>query len=51
MESIERISDIIADGAGFEELRMNLAFNLIDYAQEYYKHFKPYYSSLNRCEM
>ena len=46
--SIEQISDIVADGETLEELRMELANKLVDYAKDYYADFSRYYNNSNR---
>ncbi len=46
--SLEQIADIIAEGSTLEELRLNLATNLIEYAEDYYKDFQRYYNAPNR---
>ena len=48
--SIEQITDIIADGETLDELRKELAYQLIDYAEDYYNDFERYNSYSNRKE-
>jgi predicted RNase H-like HicB family nuclease len=46
--SIEQIPDILGEGKNIEELRNDLAYQLIDYAQEYYADFERYHNYPNR---
>jgi len=46
--SIEQIPDIVADGETLEELRIELAHHLVEYAVDYYADFNRYYNSTNR---
>lgn len=46
--SIEQIPDILGEGKNIEELRNDLAYQLIDYAQEYYDDFERYHNYPNR---
>jgi len=46
--SIEQIPDIVADGETLEELRMELAYHLVEYAKDYYADFSRYFNSPNR---
>lgn len=46
--SIEQIEDIIAEGNTLEELRLELARKLVDYAQDYYSDFSRYSNAPNR---
>jgi predicted RNase H-like HicB family nuclease len=46
--SIEQIPDIIGDGATLEELRKELAHQLIEYAKDYYSDFDHYHNAPNR---
>lgn len=46
--SIEQIPDIVADGETLEELRMELAYHLVEYAKDYYADFNRYFNSPNR---
>jgi predicted RNase H-like HicB family nuclease len=46
--SIEQITDIVADGATLEELRKELAYQLIEYAKDYFSDFDHYHNAPNR---
>lgn len=46
--SIEQIEDIVADGQTLEELRYELARNLIEYAVDYENNYSRYYNTPNR---
>jgi predicted RNase H-like HicB family nuclease len=46
--SLEQIDDIVGEGSTLDELRTNLAIQLVEYAQDYYADFKRYYSTPNR---
>lgn len=46
--SIEQIEDIVAEGNTIEELRLELARHLIDYAHDYYADFTRYSNAPNR---
>ena len=48
--SIEQIEDIIAEGNSLEELRLELARHLIEYAHDYYEDFARYSNAPNRKE-
>ncbi len=46
--SIEQIEDIVAEGNTLEELRLELARYLIEYAHDYYADYARYSNSPNR---
>jgi predicted RNase H-like HicB family nuclease len=46
--SIEQIVDIVGDGATLEELRLELARQLIEYAVDYEINYSRYYNTPNR---
>jgi predicted RNase H-like HicB family nuclease len=46
--SIEQIPDILGEGKSLEELRNDLAYQLIEYAQDYYDDFERYHNYSNR---
>ena len=46
--SIEQIDDIIGSGKSIEDLKLNLAEQLIEYAEDYYNDFSKYYNAPNR---
>lgn len=46
--SIEQIEDIVGSGKSLEELKLNLATQLAEYAEEYYADFATYYNAPNR---
>ena len=46
--SIKQIDDIIAEGDTLEELRYELARQLVEYAKDYYSNFTRYYNAPNR---
>ena len=46
--SIEQIEDIVGSGKSLEELKLNLAHQLIEYAEDYYADFSSYYNAPNR---
>jgi predicted RNase H-like HicB family nuclease len=46
--SIEQIEDIVAEGNTLEELHLELARQLIDYAHDYYADFARYSNAPNR---
>lgn len=46
--SIEQIEDIVADGDSLDELRIELARQLIEYAIDYENNYSRYYNTLNR---
>lgn len=46
--SIEQINDIVGDGATMEELRLELARQLMEYAIDYEMNYVRYYNTPNR---
>lgn len=46
--SLEQIEDIVADGATVEELRLELARQLVEYAIDYENNYSRYYNTTNR---
>jgi predicted RNase H-like HicB family nuclease len=46
--SIEQIEDIVADAMTLEELRTELAINLVEYALDYENNYSRYYNTPNR---
>lgn len=46
--SIEQIEDIIAEGETVQDLYLELAKQLIEYAKDYYSNYSRYYNSPNR---
>lgn len=46
--SIEQIEDIVAEGSSLEELRLELARHLTEYAQDYYADYARYSNAPNR---
>lgn len=46
--SIEQMEDIVAEGDTLEDLRCELARQLVEYAQDYYSDFSRYYNAPNR---
>jgi predicted RNase H-like HicB family nuclease len=46
--SIEQIEDIVADGGSVDELRMELARQLLEYAMDYENNYSRYYNTPNR---
>lgn len=46
--SLREISDIVANAASVDELKLALAEGLVEYAQEYEKDFLLYFNSPNR---
>jgi predicted RNase H-like HicB family nuclease len=46
--SIEQIEDIVADGGSLEELRLELARQLVEYAIDYESNYSRYYNTPNR---
>jgi hypothetical protein len=46
--SIEQIEDIVADGGSVDELRMELARQLLEYAIDYENNYSRYYNTPNR---
>jgi len=46
--SIEQLEGIIGEGSSLEELYLELARQLIEYAKDYYADFTRYYNSPNR---
>ncbi|WP_237179300.1 hypothetical protein [Paenibacillus sp. MMS18-CY102] len=46
--SIEQIEDIVADGETIDELRMELARHLVEYAIDYENNYSRYYNTPNR---
>lgn len=46
--SIEQIEDIVADGESLEELRCELARQLIEYAADYENNYSLFYNTPNR---
>lgn len=46
--SIEQIEDIVAEGDTLEDLRYELARQLVEYAQDYYSNFSRYHNAPNR---
>ncbi len=46
--SIEQIEDIAADGGSIDELRMELARQLLEYAMDYENNYSRYYNTPNR---
>jgi hypothetical protein len=46
--SIEQIDDIVADGSTLDELRIELARQLIEYALDYENNYSRYYNTPNR---
>lgn len=46
--SIEQIEDIVADGETIDELRLELARQLIEYAIDYENNYSRYYNTPNR---
>lgn len=46
--SVEQIEDIVADGESLEELRYELARNLVEYAIDYENNYSRYYNTPNR---
>ncbi|HBI03426.1 MAG TPA: hypothetical protein DDY49_05285 [Paenibacillaceae bacterium] len=46
--SIEQIEDIVAEGNTLEELRLELARHLLEYANDYYANFSRYNNAPNR---
>ncbi|MEF2968623.1 hypothetical protein V3851_22645 [Paenibacillus sp. M1] len=46
--SIEQIEDIVGDGATLEELKFELARQLIEYAVDYENNYARYYNTPNR---
>jgi predicted RNase H-like HicB family nuclease len=46
--SIEQIEDIVADGGSIDELRRELARQLLEYAIDYENNYSRYYNTPNR---
>lgn len=46
--SIEQIEDIVADGETIDELKIELARNLVEYAIDYENNYSRYYNTPNR---
>lgn len=46
--SIEQIEDIVADGGTIDELRVELARHLVEYAIDYENNYSRYYNTPNR---
>ena len=46
--SLKQMGDIIGEGDTVEELRRDLAVQLVEYAQDYYDDFTRYYNASNR---
>ncbi|WP_411343695.1 hypothetical protein ACE3MZ_19105 [Paenibacillus sp. WLX1005] len=46
--SIEQIEDIIAEANTLEELKLSLATQLFEYAEEYFEYFEQYQNAPNR---
>lgn len=46
--SLEQIEDIVADGESLDELKMELARQLLEYAIDYENNYFRYYNSPNR---
>lgn len=45
--SIKEIEFIVGDGASLEELRLELAYQLLDYSQEYNENYPEYFNAPN----
>ncbi|KLU61788.1 hypothetical protein CEB3_c19670 [Peptococcaceae bacterium CEB3] len=46
--SLQQIDDIVGSGASINDLRHNLAVQLIEYAEDYYRDFRRYSNAPNR---
>ena len=46
--SLEQIEDIVADAETLEELRVELARHMVEYALDYEANYSRYYNTLNR---
>jgi len=46
--SIEQIEDIVADGESLEDLRIELARHLVEYAKDYESNYAQFYNTPNR---